>query len=194
MTGKREKVNLLWNLGLDLTGVDVLGVDELVLVERVMFNGSADHPDGTGTALIEETAAVEDGDLSLTGIFNIVVGSPQPVVLHVETAGASGDVHGHEGADAVVVDAAASGALTDLEIRARETTDTGVDVPKTGGSAAGRVEIVFNKNGTLLLALSGDNHVAPFDGAAITGVADLNDWLGIAHVVEKVSGAQDNRE
>lgn len=91
-------------LGLDLAHEDVLGVGELVLVKGVVLDRSADEPEGSGVGLNVQSSASVDGGLGIVGVVNIVVGGPEPVVLHVEAAGLLGDVHGHEGRDTVGVD------------------------------------------------------------------------------------------
>ena len=74
------------------------------------------QPEGTSGTFNVETSSVEDGNLAVAGIFNIVVGSPEPVlvllarlihfqeeithVLHVQVAGPRGYMHRHVGSDA----------------------------------------------------------------------------------------------
>ena len=74
-------------LRLDLSCKDVFRADELVLVQGVMFDRSADHPDSAGCGGRVQTAAGVHGDLGLVRVFDIMVCGPEPGVFHVEACG-----------------------------------------------------------------------------------------------------------
>ena len=68
---------------LDGGHVDVLGVDDLVVVQHAVFGAGAVHPYGAFFAFDEDAAAVVDVDLAVVGEVEFVIGHPEPVVLHV---------------------------------------------------------------------------------------------------------------
>jgi hypothetical protein len=85
-TGVRIRLPVC-GLSLDLTRKDVLCVGELVLIQRVMFNCGANHPDCTRCGCAIETAACVHSDLRHFWIFDVVVCGPEPVVLHIQSCG-----------------------------------------------------------------------------------------------------------
>lgn len=70
-------------LALDGGHVDVLGVDDLVVVQHAVFRAGAIHPYGAFFAFDEDATTVEDVDLAVVGEIEFVIGYPEPVVLHV---------------------------------------------------------------------------------------------------------------
>lgn len=68
-------------LGLQLRGVDVLGIGELVLVEDVVLDGGADEPEAACGGLDVEPAAGVDCDLRVGGVVDVVIGSPEKSTL-----------------------------------------------------------------------------------------------------------------
>ena len=161
-----------------------------------MLDGRTNEPDVSGLGLDVQPTASVDGGLGVVGVVNIVVGNPEPVVFHVQALRAEGDVHAHKGGDTITMyyvnGAGGSRALGDLEVGAREAADTGVDVPHSGGGASVG-EIVFDQDGAGLSALGGDDHVGPFNGAALTRLTDLDDWPRVPHVGEVRAAGHDDR-
>lgn len=67
-----------------LSGKGILGISKLVLVLGVMFDRSANQPEGAGLALDQQPAASVDRDLCQRRVFNIMIRNPQPVILQVQ--------------------------------------------------------------------------------------------------------------
>ncbi|CAH0048977.1 unnamed protein product [Clonostachys solani] len=174
------------SLGLDDTHVDVLGALEVVVVEDIVLRGSSPQPDRLGR-LDEKTAAVVDVDLVEVAAVKLVVGNPEPVVLHVD-ATSLGDVHEHEGTNALRVGRGGLGgslaALVGLQVGTSRTTDTEVDVPETGGALAGGLEVPLHEDGTRLRTLGLNHEVGNLDIANIAWLADLEHGLGVGLVEE----------
>lgn len=68
---------------LDLTHIYVLAAGELVFVEDVVLDGRAVHPNFTRARGDVQTAGVVDGDLPEGGVFDVMVGGPEPGVFEV---------------------------------------------------------------------------------------------------------------
>ena len=123
---------------------------------------------------------------------DLLVGCPQPVVLHIQARSAGSDVHVHVGSDAAcIIRRGRSWALRNLQVATQEATYTGVHIPHTG-RGAGSVEIPLDKGCASLRALGGDNHVGPLDLATLTGSANLDHWLRVAHVGKEGAAAHDD--
>lgn len=118
-------------LSLSLTHEDVGRIEQLVLVECVMFTGGAYKPDTF--AFNQDTTSSKDADLGVVEVFDVVVGNPEPVVLHVEIASPLGDVEAQPCCDAIRISVnngvGSLGAVSELQVRSCKTTDTCVDVP-----------------------------------------------------------------
>lgn len=121
-----------------MTHLDVASVVELVLVHLVVFHTGTDEPDLAGERFDEETAPGVDGDLGVVGlVLDVVVSYPEPAVLHVQARRGRGDVHAHEGTNAISVDGGrivgggVGGlcALGQLQLRSGKTANADVDVP-----------------------------------------------------------------
>lgn len=67
--------------------------------------------------------------------------------------------------------------IGDGKLRTGETTNAGMDVPKTRAGLGG--EIVFDEDGAGLCTFSGNDQVGNFDAARLPGFADLKDrfWV-----------------
>lgn len=117
-----------------------------------------------------------------------MVGGPEPVIFKVCAGGGLGDVHVCVCGHAVLVDGV-FGAFGDLQRGAFGAADARVDVPDAG--AAGTVEVVFNEFGAGRGALGLHEHVGPLDGAALAGLADLDDGDGAVFIAEGAAGCHD---
>lgn len=162
---------------MDEAEVDVLRVGELVLVEDVVFYACADagwvldlcgmkawddngvrwdermniQPKCPSTAVDQQSSSREDGDLSVGRIINIMIRSPEPSVLHIQTRSTGGDVHTHIRTRARRVRGTGR-ALRVLQVRADKTSNSGVDIPHPGWRAR-CVEIPLDQDGASLRAL-----------------------------------------
>jgi len=67
-----------------------------------MLNRRTNKPDA-GT-LDKQAAGDKDADPGVTRIINVVIGDPDPVVLHVQVARGRGNVHAHEAGNAIGLD------------------------------------------------------------------------------------------
>lgn len=92
--GERERSRrvglVVGRLGLSLTHEDVGCIEQLVLVECVMFAGSAYKPDTF--AFNQDTTSSKDADLGIVEVLNVVIGNPKPAVLHVDISSLLGNV------------------------------------------------------------------------------------------------------
>lgn len=127
-----------------------------------------------------------------------MIGSPQPAVLHVEAGRRSGHMHGQVCCNALGVHWSrrrshrwSGRALSYLEVRPSEATDTSVHIPHASWGARGG-KVPLDQNGTLLLPLSADDHVAPLDRASLSGATNLDHRLGVVDVIEVLSPGQDD--
>ncbi|CAG9937310.1 unnamed protein product [Clonostachys rosea f. rosea IK726] len=174
------------SLGLDDTHVDVLGALEVVVVKDIVLGGGSPQPDRLG-GLDEQTTAVVDVDLVEVAAVKLVVGNPEPVVLHVD-ATSLGDVHEHEGTNALGVGRGgllgSLAALVGLQVGTGGTTDAEVDVPETSGALAGGLEVPLHEDGTGLRTLGLDHEVGNLNIANIAWLADLEHGLGVGLVEE----------
>ncbi|CAG9998128.1 unnamed protein product [Clonostachys byssicola] len=168
------------SLGLDDTHEDVLGALEVVVVEDIVLRGGSPQPDGLGR-LDEQTTAVVDVDLVEVGAVKLVVGNPEPVVLHVDATSLS-DVHEHKGTNALRVGRGgllgSLAALVGLQVGTGGTTNAEVDVPETGGALAGGLEVPLHEDGTGLRTLGLNHEVGNLNIANIAWLADLEHGLG----------------
>ncbi|CAI6089739.1 unnamed protein product [Clonostachys chloroleuca] len=174
------------SLGLDDTHVDVLGALEVVVVEDIVLRGGSPQPDGLGR-LDEQTTAVVDVDLVEVGTVKLVVGNPEPGVLHVH-ASSLGNMHEHEGTNALRVGRGSLlgslAALVGLQVGTSGATDAEVDVPETSGALAGGLEIPLHEDGTGLRTLGLNHEVGNLNIANIAWLADLEHGLGVGLVEE----------
>ena len=74
--------------------------------------------------------------------------------------------------------------MSELEVRACEAADAGVDVPQSGWGGGGRCQVPFYEDRACLGALRRDDRVAPFYSAGVARVADLHNGLGGVDVGE----------
>ena len=162
-----------------------------------MLRGGSPAPDGT-LALDEDTTAVEDVNLLVVGSgLEVVVGNPVPGVLEVDGA-LVGDVEHHERAEAVLGDGVGGvgvlGALLELELSAGVTTDTGVDIPESGVTLLGTLEVPLHHDSTGLRASGTEDEIRHLNGTSVTGLTDLEDRLGVLLVLEElVTASEDHR-
>ena len=188
MVGSVGRGHVVRGFGLDEASEDVGGGVELVLVVCVVLDAVGPEP-YVGSFDVESTAG-QDGDLRGPRIVHVVVRGPEPVVLEVGAVGSLGYVHVRVGGHAFGFDGADGGrALCDLEVCAFGAADAGVDVPEAG--AALGVEVVLDYDGSWGGALGLDDHVGPFDAAALAGFADLHDGDGGVFVGEDGARAHD---
>ena len=131
-------------LRLNVSGKDILGPRELILVESMVLDAVSIEPN-IG-ALYEKATASEDGDTSAVPIIEIVIGSlpytsawkemgnnhrdtyPKPVILHVDTSRRLRDMHVGVGSIAFRL-VSHGGTLRDLEICALRAANSSVYVP-----------------------------------------------------------------
>jgi hypothetical protein len=142
-----------------------------------------------------------DGQLGVIvlRIVDVVVCSPEPIILHVQARGRLGDVHGHVRSDTFLLQVLARDdliwsllALRSLQVRAREAADARVDVPHPRWRRARCVEVTLDQDCAFLLALSADEHVGPFQRALFTWAADLDYGLGVGQIVEVGARGEDD--
>lgn len=128
---------------------------------------------------------------ALTSTVQVVVSSPQPVVLHVQILSPLGNMHMHISANAGRVAVLRSRALRNLEVGASETTDTSVHIPHAR-RRAGR-EVPLDQCCTCLGTLGRHNHIRPLNNAArARRGSDTDNRLGTGHVVEVAAARHDD--
>lgn len=189
--GERERSRriglVVRRLGLCLAHEDVGRIEQLILVESVMFTGGADKPDPL--AFNQDTTSGKDADLGVVEVFDVVIGNPEPVVLHVKIARFLGGVKAQPccGAFGIRMDKGVRGldAVSELQARSCKATDACVDVPQTrrghfGEGRAGTswsIEVVLDQHSARCSSLSRHNDVAEFHAASLSWVSNLNDSL-----------------
>ena len=125
---------------------------------------------------------------------------PYPVVLQVYAGSRRGDIHAQESSNAVIVQICCRNcyiwcrwALCKLKVGACKSSNPGMDVPDTCRSTSRRLDIIFEENGSTLLALSGDNHIRPFDCSRFAGLANLNNRFWVVDIIEEAAIRQNDR-
>lgn len=179
------------SLGLDQRHVDVAGALELVVVENVVLRGGTPEPGALG-ALNQDTSAVVDVDLRVVGKVKLVIGDPQPGVLHVD-AGLLGDVHEHERTDTLGVglglDLGSLLAGVGLELGTSRASDAEVNVKETSRAGSLTSDVELHEDGTGLRAESLEHEILDLDVADITLLTNLPDRLGVGLVLEVLVAA-----
>ena len=91
----------VWGLGLNVAHENVLGVQELVVVQNRVLGGGTPEPGSIG--LDEHTTAVVNVDLIVVWEIKLVVSDPKPSVLKIDVGRGRGGVEQQEGSIAVWV-------------------------------------------------------------------------------------------
>lgn len=184
-------------LGLDEGEPDVGGVVELVVLEDRVLRGGGPAPDGS-FSLDEDTAAVEDINLTVLGLgLERVVGNPIPRVLEVG-ATTGRDVEHHERTKALlgngVGDVGVLCTLLQFKLGAAVPTDAGVDIPEAGSARRSTLDVPLHDDGAGLGTSSAEDEIRHLNVANITGLANLEDGLGVGLVLEElVTSSKDQR-
>src|SRR5690242_9011719 len=133
-------------------------------------------------------------------IVQVVVGNPEPVVLHVETCGELGNMNRHVSGNTLLHQICGRDlrvwsflTLLGLKVGASKASNASMDVPHASRSCVVCTQIVLNQNRSLLLPLRADEHVGPLDRALLAGLRDLHYRLGIVDIVEILTGRDDDR-
>ena len=117
--------------GLDDTGINILGIGELEVVELAVFGAGAVHPDGS-LRFDENATAIVDVDLVVVGEVELVVRDPEPVVFQVNSR-FGGDMQEQKGTFTVCViagrDVRIFGTSVALQAGPSGTADAHMDIP-----------------------------------------------------------------
>lgn len=142
---------------------DIGGIAELVLVHCMVLDRSTIQPHCSGLSLDEQTSASIDGDL-ITAVISvdIMVRSPEPVILHIKTGSGRRDMHTHIGAHTCLgivcgcdYSIRCCGTRISLQVTADEATDARMHVPESRRSVGWRSEVPLQQDGTSLHTPSG---------------------------------------
>ena len=119
--------------GLDDTGINILGISELKVVELAVFGAGTVHPDRS-LRFDENATAVVDVDLVVVGEVELVVCDPEPVIFEVNSR-FGGDMQEQKGTFTVCViagrDIRILGTSVALQASPSRTADAHMDIPHT---------------------------------------------------------------
>lgn len=175
-------------LALNEASEDILCVGELVLIQRLVLNSISVEPD-VGT-LYKQTPAHEDRDLSRFCVIKIVIGRPEPVVLHIDVTRTLCDMYVGVSSHAGIVDTA-DRTLGDLQVGPFRATNTSVNIPKAGTLGEGHVD--FHEFSSRCWTLCADQEIRKLDGAAVANFADLDNWNCVRFAPPSTTTGQDDR-
>lgn len=184
------------NLSLCLSHVHVAGIAKGILILGVVLYRRMDQPIVPTLTLHEHASPGVDLHLGDIEIVDVVVGSPQPAVLHIHPAGSMSGMHRHKGSHTVRIDrwlrhAWRLWAVCGLQVGARPPPNPGVHIPIATDSCNGRGKVVFNQNGPRGAALRAQYHVGEFSRAALARPTNLEQCLRMGKTFEMVSGCKD---
>lgn len=141
-------------------------------------------------------SACKYGNLPVSLILQVMIGSPKPNILQVQTRCQGRDMHRHVSSNTRPVDFGISrgdGTVGELKLRASKTTDACMHIPHSRRSTAGGgCQIPLNENGSGLGALRADYHIRPLHPPYRSLIADFNDWPRSVHVVEEIAAGHDD--
>lgn len=183
----------VWRFGLQDTGVDILGVGKLKIVELTMFRAGTVHPDWT-LRFDEDASPIVDVDLVVVGEVELVVCDPEPVVLKVDCRFGS-DVQQQKRAFTVWVvvgcDIGILGAGIALQVSTSRATYAHMDIPHARGTLRGFGDIPLDHDCSRCWAFGFKYKITHFDSASVAWLADLKDRSWRCLVSECGAGGHD---
>ena len=165
------------------TRVHILRVVQVVVVERVVFEGGAGEP-GSFCGFDEQAAAC--GDVLMTAALERVVGGPAPYVFYVGGRGGCEMYHCESGLTVCCIAGAAGG----IDVGVRCAAHSYVRVPDSDIARFRASHIYLQDDSTRRDISDGKSHILNLGYADIACVADLYDRLWVVRVTESAADAR----